>query len=209
VMIRVALTMRITQAEGYVEPRDSISHDWLEVLCRWGMEPVLLPNILSDPPSYIKYISPDILIITGGDDIGVFPLRDRSELDLLSYAEENGLPVLGVCRGLQLINYRAGGDLEPVQGHVRSLHEVSFEKAWQRIYGPRKRVNSYHNMGLIRTGLGGTLIAGACDDQGYVEALYHRELAIAAIMWHPERQAAPLEDKLLIEAIVEWGRFWI
>ena len=99
----VALSMRVTEAENYIERRDSISHDWIERLDSWNYTAVPVPNG-GDPVALLKELKPGLLILTGGDDLGLFPERDASEKKLLGVAMESGTPVLGVCRGLQLIN---------------------------------------------------------------------------------------------------------
>ena len=61
----------------------------------------------------------DGFIFSGGNDIGEMDLRDKSE-HTLNYAEKNKMPVLGICRGMQLMAVWAGADLIKVQGHVRT-----------------------------------------------------------------------------------------
>ena len=115
---RVALTMRVTQAAAFAEPRDSISHDWLARLGEWDMTPLLVPNHLTAPESYLDRLGADLLVLTGGNDLGVTPERNASETKLLDHALHNGIAVLGVCRGMQLINVHLGGRLAPIDGHV-------------------------------------------------------------------------------------------
>ncbi|MCF6243319.1 MAG: hypothetical protein L3J74_18530, partial [Bacteroidales bacterium] len=85
--MRIALTMRVTQATGYIEPRDSISHDWICRLEQWGMIALLIPNTLKDPEAYCADLKPDVLILTGGDNPGETEVRDRTEYRLLDYSQ--------------------------------------------------------------------------------------------------------------------------
>ena len=84
--MRIALTMRVTEAVDYHEPRDSISHDWLDRLQKWDMTPLPVPNRLGDPCGYLDALAPDLLVLTGGDDPGTCPTRDATEQALLDHA---------------------------------------------------------------------------------------------------------------------------
>lgn len=204
----MGLSLRITDAETYAEPRDSISHDWIQCLDAWGMQPVLIPNAVSDLARYLETAELNLLILTGGDSIGDTPLRDRSETILARAASEMRLPLLGVCRGMQLMCEIAGGETEEIEGHVANDHEVRIMESLRRIYGRVCTVNSYHNLGIRRDRLGAGYLLAAEDGQGFAEAMVHAELPHAAIMWHPERDSEKGDDRALIESMIESGAFW-
>lgn len=201
-MITVAVTMRVTSPQEYDEPRDSISHDWLRLLQSWQMTPLPVPNIGAAVFDYFKVQQPDLFIFTGGEDIGVSPERDQTEILLLEYALKSNMPVFGVCRGLQFLNTYFGGILRPVDGHVATPHNVTIMNEWQSFYGPEVMVNSYHNVCLPRDGLADALEAMAYDKSGHVEGLRHRNEPIAAVMWHPERGQAPRHDFALVQSLI-------
>ena len=200
-MTRVALTMRVTAADGYSESRDSISHDWTARLAEWEMTPLPVPNLGERMVAYLVDLRPDILVLTGGDDIGATPLRDATENALLDHAVAVGLPVFGVCRGLQVINVRRGGRLVAVDGHVGKPHTVTVAPLWRGLYGASVTVNSYHGQGVAKDGIGDGLVVTATDDYGRVEALCHREKALAAVMWHPERRGGLAGDRVLLAGL--------
>jgi hypothetical protein len=75
----VALSMRVTEAENYIEFRDSISHDWIARLDSWGFTAVPVPNG-GDPIALLKELKPSLLILTGGEDLGVFPKREQEHI---------------------------------------------------------------------------------------------------------------------------------
>lgn len=203
--MKIALSMRVTEAVGYVEPRDSISHDWLNRLGEWDMMPCLVPNLLKDATSYIDVIAPDLLVLTGGDDLGATPDRDRTETELFNIALARGLPVLGICRGLQFINQYFGGSTVEIAGHVACSHRVDFAESWQPQYGNEDTVNSYHNLAIAPDGLGAALETTATDTDGFVEGVRHGELPVAGIMWHPERASALSGDRGLFEYLIGQG----
>ena len=147
-------------------------------------------------------------MLTGGDDLGATPERDDAESAMLDHARERTLPVLGVCRGMQLINTRLGGGLVHVDGHAGGRHGVSVTAPWTEIYGGSVEVNSYHTEGVARDGLAPDLIVTATDDHDRVEACCHREEPLAAVMWHPERDTELDGDRLLITGLAGRGAFW-
>jgi len=205
---RVVLSMRITQASRYEEPRDSISHDWIGLLQNWGMAPFLLPNGLADPAAYLDTLAPDLLVLTGGDDPVFDKSRDRTERNMLEYAEAKYTPVLGICRGLQAINLHFGGSLGPVAGHVAVRHAVKLTGAFSDLYGADTIVNSFHELAVPADGLASNLVAAGVDVDGNIEALHHISLPMAAIMWHPERPGSPVADRSLVDQLIEEGAFW-
>lgn len=204
----IALSMRISEAPNYPESRDGISQDWTILLESWGMMPLFIPNMLSDVPAYMDHFKPNALVLTGGDDIGATPDRDKTEAEMLDHALKTNLPVFGVCRGLQMINTHLGGALINVEGHVNSRHKISLTPFWKDIYRDAPDVNSYHGFSVETDGLASGLIAIATDDDGFIEAFCHHEKPVAAVMWHPERGTASEGDRHVLSKMIENGAFW-
>ena len=200
--------MRITQAESYDEPRDSISHDWVSRLSAWQMAPLLIPNSLPDPAAYLAGLEPDLLLLTGGDNPAGDTGRERTERLLLDHAVSHDLPVLGVCRGMQKINLYFGGRLHPIEGHVAVAHNISIQPAWQNLFDPMEVVNSFHELGIDSAGLARDLVDAAIDDDGNIEAFHHLRHPVAGMMWHPEREHNGSGDRALIELLGKSGAFW-
>lgn len=206
--MRIALTMRVTEAPRYHEPRDSISHDWIRTLTEWGVTPLLIPNRLGTTESYLDGLAADLFVLTGGDDLGITPERDKTEIAVLDYALRRDRPVLGVCRGLQLINQHFGGRATALEGHVATMHDVALRGPFAALYGERVTVNSFHRWGIRAPDLAAGLITGGVDEQQNVEATYHEKLKVAAVMWHPERPGAPPADAELLRGLVAGRGFW-
>lgn len=205
---RAALTMRVTEANGYDEPRDSVSHDWWRVLAHWGMAPLPVPNFLNDPVAYVDDTKVALLVLTGGDDPGDPQERHATEMALLDYAIERRLAVLGVCRGAQVINLYFGGRLCGIDDHVGAPHPVEISTPFIEAYGKTERVNSFHRLGIAPEGLAGTLNDFARDASGRIEGFHHSNLPIVGLMWHPERKGAPPGDAALISHLLSDGAFW-
>jgi putative glutamine amidotransferase len=210
----IAVSMRVTSGVTYHEPRDAISHDWIEYLNAMPVTPVTVPNTLRSPSEFMQAIGARGLILTGGDDLGPLPgevdddvspnNRDATERELLGYALANDLPVFGVCRGLHVINAYFGGTLErdlgPASPHVNSTHPVEIVSPPSELVRGISRVvtNSFHSQGVLLSGLAHELDAFALAHGEVVEGVRSRDGQVLAVQWHPERvnPAAELDQAL-------------
>jgi gamma-glutamyl-gamma-aminobutyrate hydrolase PuuD len=219
--IVVGVSMRVVQAVGYVEPRDAVSHDWIRLFATLPVTPVLIPNALPDPAAYLRAAGASGLLLTGGNDLAspdqevpsAAPERDRTELALLAAAVDTGLPVLAVCRGLQLVNRFFGGTLvrdltgrgaHTAVDHPVRLHPVS---GLDLPLPATATVNSFHDQAVLATGVGKGLQPFATANHDVVEGLVHRRHPVVAVQWHPERPnpAAALDRALLNYWIAQCG----
>jgi putative glutamine amidotransferase len=143
------------------------------------------------------------LVLTGGGDVDpslygaetqaltqhIFRERDELERSLIAEAERKDLPILGICRGLQLLNVARGGTLhQHVDGHKGLEHSVRTEPG-SRIAilasAEDYTVNSRHHQAVDRIGAGLKVTARAPD--GIVEAMEDPERRfLVAVQWHPE-----------------------
>ena len=169
----------------------------------------------------------DGLVITGGKDVdparyGQAPHpntdeprhdRDAWELALVARALKRGLPVLGICRGAQVLNVALGGTLHQhlpdVVGHSRHqagnavfstsrVHVVPGTRLASLI-GEYSDEQCYHHQAIAELGAG--LIVSARDDDGVIEAVeFPRDTFVLAVQWHPEER---LSDLRLFAAVVE------
>jgi putative glutamine amidotransferase len=128
--------------------------------------------------AWLEAVQPGAVVLSGGNDIGQHPQRDHTEQRLLSYASTHGLPVLGICRGMQMMGVWVGGKIRPVVGHIRTRHQFDGE-----ISGDG---NSYHNHVLSECPVGYKVLARSED--GEIEAIRHATLPWEGWMWHPERE---------------------
>ena len=163
----------------------------------------------------------DGLLLSGGGDIdpvlfgearhpktgNVDAARDELELRLTREAAAAGLPVLGICRGVQVLGVAFGGnlvqdipDLVPnARQHSESTHQVRVlaDGLLGRILGSeRLEVNSFHHQANAITG--GELRAGAWADDNVIEAIEAPGPGfVLGVQWHPERMVAdPVQGKL-------------
>lgn len=174
----------------------------------------------------------DGLVITGGRDVDPAGygqhrhpatdepvadnrLRDAWEFTLLKGALRRGIPVLGICRGAQVVNVALGGTLHQhlpeVLGHTRHQqgNAVFSTSAVRTVPGTRlaaligesSDAQCYHHQAIDRLGQG--LIVSAQDADGVIEAVELPDTWLVAVQWHPEER---LDDLRLFAAVVEAGR---
>jgi putative glutamine amidotransferase len=152
-----------------------------------GGTPVVLPPGSDDVGSV------DALVLTGGADLGVDPVRDADETALLDAARRAGLPTLGVCRGLQLMAVATGGTLVPELGGAHTLipprtHPVRTApgSVAARLV-PDGRVGSLHHQAVATYDDHWRCTATAPD--GVVESLEwsdQQAWPALGVQWHPE-----------------------
>ena len=153
------------------------------------------------------------LVLTGGGDVDpalygaephaltkhVFPERDQLERELIEQAERMDLPILGICRGLQILNVARRGTLhQHVEGHRDLEHAVAPEpesKIAAFVGTEDYSVNSRHHQAVDRLGYG--LIVTARAEDGIVEALEDPERRfLVAVQWHPEDRLATRDFRI-------------
>ena len=189
-----------------------------------GAEPVDLPPGTPDLPNI------DGLLLPGGWDIDpalygeqpdpklgpVDRELDDTELRLFSQAHEQGLPVMGICRGQQVINVAMGGSLRQHldghevrqfgRGHLAHAIEVDPRSELGRAAGDEKiRVNSLHHQAIEKLAPG--LVETATGEDGTVEAVETSAGLIVAVHCHPEELTSDLPwARRLFERFVERAR---
>ncbi|WP_433253330.1 gamma-glutamyl-gamma-aminobutyrate hydrolase family protein [Streptosporangium sp. CA-135522] len=204
-----------------------LPYNYVDHVVRAGGQPVILPPA-GDPAALAGRL--DGLILAGGGDIGparygqaphertgyVREFRDDAEFGLLREVLERGIPFLGVCRGLQVLNVALGGSLHqhlpdtvghtghaPAPGDfgrmpVRLTPGSRIAKA---LGAEAVDVAHYHHQAADRLGSGLTVTAHAED--GTIEAVELADHPFAvAVQWHPEAD----DESLLFEELVRHGR---
>lgn len=211
-----------------------VHEDYHKSIARNKAIPLILPY--TSPELAIEMIDLcDGIILSGGEDVDPFfygqephlhlgetiPQRDEVEIAMVKYALDRELPLLAICRGVQILNVALGGTLiqdipstmkEPIQhsqkvDRSRETHWVTLDKESKlyQIFGEESvRVNSLHHQALDRIANDLNVVAKATD--GIIEAVEYAHSPFAiGVQWHPESLASsnPLMNKLFTEFIQE------
>ena len=179
----IGISQRLIENESYFELREALSTDWGKLFNENPLFKGFLPLPLSTQLPFEKYASVlSGVILSGGNDLAIFnkslssKLRDEYEMRLIKTCKSLNLPLLGVCRGAQIIAHFFKSKLAPCQNHT-NLHEIENEAF---------RVNSFHNYAILN--LGNELECIFKSKDNFIEAFKHRQLQIYALMWHIERE---------------------
>lgn len=217
--------------------RISRNHDYLESVRKAGHVPVLVPQT-ADTNALAQIVARlDALILTGGEDIDprryrekpipelgkVAPARDAFDFALMDAALARKLPVLGICRGCQLINVYFGGTLWqdlpsqfPAKRKLLHRQKISSEKPHhgleivsgsrfaKAIGATRARVNSLHHQAVRDVAPGFRVTARSSD--GVIEAIEGETVPVLGVQFHPERlyaQGGMREFEPIFKRLVE------
>jgi gamma-glutamyl-gamma-aminobutyrate hydrolase PuuD len=189
----VAVSQRVDEEHERNEIRDALDHRLTAFLSKCGYAPIPVSNALgSSLFEWLEVVRPSALVFSGGNNIGQFAQRDQTENALLEYALLQQLPVLGICRGMQVIAHWAGVSLHPLPGHVGTRHQLTGIISME--------VNSYHEYSITQCPNGFEILARSQD--GGIEAIRHLKLPWEGWMWHPEREkTTKVQDVKRIKAL--------
>ncbi|MCU1491905.1 MAG: yvdE [Acidimicrobiaceae bacterium] len=208
---------------------DAVAHQYAQAVADAGGVPLLLPALEQTDPDRIAE-SLDGVLLTGGGDVapsryasaqaaetsGVDPSRDAGELALVAAARARELPVLGICRGLQLLTVALGGSLIQHLPEVTSLQHLYLDRRDALVHevqvAPGSRlskvlgrmhlsVNSVHHQAVQH--LAGGLVASAWARDGVIEGTEHPDEDLLGVQWHPELILSSPGSRELFAWVVE------
>ncbi|MBS3788617.1 gamma-glutamyl-gamma-aminobutyrate hydrolase family protein [Candidatus Bipolaricaulota bacterium] len=211
---KIALTCSFDESTGTYK----IHRDYVEAVAASGGRPYVLPALSGSGVTPGKVLEEvDGLLFSGGTDLdprwfdqepryefyNIVPERDSLEVELAKKAREVNLPVLGLCRGIQVINIAAGGSIyQDIDGQVKKcLNHSQNAPRWypthridvrpgtmlEEILEVRKlRVNSFHHQAIQK--VANEFRTSATSDDGIIEGLEPENGGVQlGVQWHPER----------------------
>ena len=186
-MIKIGITSNIKEHyKGYI---DFLDHYWVEYFGKKKTDYNLIPNNTYLSEKILKKIN--LLILTGGNDIisnkKESLIRNKIEKNLIKKAIKKKIPILGICRGAQLLNISFGGKIKKVRNHMRTRHNIYIEKN-DIIKKKILNVNSFHNFGIEKNNLSKKFDRIAFDKEKNIEMFISKKNKIIGVMWHPERE---------------------
>jgi putative glutamine amidotransferase len=231
---RSKITLGVTDCSKY-----SLYHNWVQQAA--GNIAVIKLEHGANGLEQLKQCSG--MVLTGGEDVhprfynrpeylqycypnDINEERDAFELEALRYTQEQAIPVLGICRGLQVANVFFGGTLIPdipswgrfnhgkLENGEDKYHAVSIDTAsWLNsiVKTASGTINSNHHQSVERTGNG--LVASALSPDGIVEAIERKAPGglpfLCLLQWHPERmkdQQSPFVKNIIAAFLSAIGR---
>jgi gamma-glutamyl-gamma-aminobutyrate hydrolase PuuD len=176
----ILISMRQDYFYDKKELRFAIDIKIIEWILSLGSKPLLVTDLntlnflLKQSKIKVKGI-----LLSGGNNINQSSYRYKIEKKLVNFSKNKKIPLLGICYGLQLINFLEGGTVKKIKNHVRVSHKIKSKDNY-----PLK-VNSFHEYGVKKLGKNFEIIAHSHD--GQIEAIIHKKYNWLGWMWHPER----------------------
>ena len=196
-MLKIGITSNIKEYyKGYI---DFIDHYWLDYFEKKNINYYLVPNKKKLSKKKIKEIN--LLIIPGGNDVSnvlkTSNIRNNIEKNLIKICFKKKIPILGICRGAQLLNKSFGGKISKIKKHMRTRHNIFFTNR-EIIKKNFLNVNSFHNDGIKKNDLSKSFKVLASDKHNNIEMFISNNKKIIGTMWHPEREkSTQLLDTLI------------
>lgn len=180
----IAISQRIDTSD-YNEIRPQLDIKLFNFIASAGYIPVPIPyysfgkirnNVLLE--KWLVKIQPHGIILSGGENIGSRTIRDNTEYFLINFSKKKRIPLLGICRGMQILAKYFGSKIFNVKKHVNTKHFIKNKN--EKIL-----VNSFHNL-AIRDCPKDFKIKFKADD-GIIESIHSQKYKMEGWMWHPER----------------------
>jgi putative glutamine amidotransferase len=220
-----ASTLNIEQGPLVGDKRAFVNEAYIKAVAKSDGVPIIIPMTDSEEIIEMQLDGLDALLLSGGEDIdpseygespkpklnSTFPERDKFDRLLIKGAVKRGIPVLGICRGHQILNVAFGGSLYQDLDYIENCnkehdqfdslepesHEIFLTKKsiLNDILGDRIEVNSFHHLAIKDIAKG--FVPTAFSEDGIIEGIEHKDYPfVVGVQWHPEILAISGEKKM-------------
>ena len=168
---------------------DFVDHYWIKFFELRKINFIIVSNSIQINWNIYNKYKIKLIIIPGGNDLfgseRLSKVRLNNEFKLIKFGLKNNIPILGICRGMQVINYYFKGKQKKFLGHMNTTHDIIMKNDFfkKKILN----VNSFHNYIITEKLLSKKLNVLATDKDKNIEFFSHKSKKIFGIMWHPER----------------------
>ena len=192
-MKKIAVTQRLIKNESYYEIREALDINFSKLIKACGFLPIILPYNI-DFKEYFREFNIEGVILTGGNDLNNFKKnelskkRDDFENRLIKFCIQSKIPILGICRGMQIIAEYFGSNFKKIHGEVGVRYKLKPNNN-SRYYNYLKNLdllNSYHNYTIEK--ISDEFLISGTDNKGIIKAIEHKKEKIFCQMWHSERE---------------------
>ena len=217
--MKIAITSRTELLDQ--QNKTYVNTSYLNALKNFDVDVFILPDTINDYDAVAELF--DGLIVTGGYDVnptlyhrentlssGINDVEDANDIQLILSFEKNNKPILGICRGLQIINVAFGGSLiQDIPSEYSNTinhnsredgHTITFidNSILNKIMNGYSHVNSFHHQAIDKIANGFVISAQSSD--GIIEGIEKDN--ILAVQWHPERMIHIPEHKAIFEYFI-------
>ena len=192
-MKKIAISLNFISRKYYDETGLYLDVNFFSLFKKCDFFPILIPYV-DEPEVFLNKQKIDGIFLTGGTDLYSVSKNELSksryshEKKIINFSIDKNIPLLGMCRGMQIIGEFFGGNLKRVSNEVRTRSKLTINRD-SKFYNELNKiqtVNSYHKYAL--QDLNQEILISATNQNNVIKAIEHKELNIFGQMWHSERE---------------------